>query len=168
MALTNCGECGNNVSDQAASCPHCGAPIPATSPVSSEDINNLRKDVRNLHRSHAYVAGEEVGEGTVTGLLWLAGNKYVALFCFWLASVIAVFTIGGQIGFTEDELSKSGYGGFALAALCIPLVVTFLLRKPIQKFLPLVLTAIVSTGLIALLVLFFGGVIYIAYNMLSG
>ena len=27
MALINCKECGKEVSDQAASCPHCGAPI---------------------------------------------------------------------------------------------------------------------------------------------
>ena len=27
--LVNCPECGRNVSDQAASCPHCGLPGPA-------------------------------------------------------------------------------------------------------------------------------------------
>jgi len=26
MALTNCRECGKELSDQAATCPHCGAP----------------------------------------------------------------------------------------------------------------------------------------------
>src|SRR5207253_2669348 len=29
MALTTCGECGNQVSDRAASCPRCGAPVAA-------------------------------------------------------------------------------------------------------------------------------------------
>jgi TM2 domain-containing membrane protein YozV len=38
MALINCGECGKQISDQAAACPHCGAPVtgryqPATTPV---------------------------------------------------------------------------------------------------------------------------------------
>lgn len=27
MALINCRECGKQISDQAASCPHCGAPL---------------------------------------------------------------------------------------------------------------------------------------------
>ena len=30
MALTNCPDCGNEVSDQAASCPRCGHPIAAS------------------------------------------------------------------------------------------------------------------------------------------
>ncbi|MBP5518024.1 MAG: zinc ribbon domain-containing protein [Bacteroidales bacterium] len=30
MALINCRECGKQISDQAASCPHCGAPLKAT------------------------------------------------------------------------------------------------------------------------------------------
>ena len=35
MALINCGECGKSVSDKAAACPHCGAPVkpaPGASP----------------------------------------------------------------------------------------------------------------------------------------
>lgn len=27
MALINCAECGKQVSDLAACCPHCGAPV---------------------------------------------------------------------------------------------------------------------------------------------
>ncbi len=27
MALVKCGECGGQVSDKAAACPHCGAPV---------------------------------------------------------------------------------------------------------------------------------------------
>ena len=29
MALTNCRECGNQVSTEALSCPHCGVPLKA-------------------------------------------------------------------------------------------------------------------------------------------
>ena len=29
MALTSCSECGHQVSDRAAACPHCGAPMHA-------------------------------------------------------------------------------------------------------------------------------------------
>lgn len=35
MALIDCGECGRMASDQAAACPHCGAPV-APSPVSPQ------------------------------------------------------------------------------------------------------------------------------------
>ncbi len=28
MAMTNCSECGNAISDQALTCPNCGAPTP--------------------------------------------------------------------------------------------------------------------------------------------
>jgi hypothetical protein len=31
MALMSCPECGKQVSDKAAACPHCGAPIAASS-----------------------------------------------------------------------------------------------------------------------------------------
>lgn len=31
MALIKCSECGNEVSDKAASCPKCGNPVAATS-----------------------------------------------------------------------------------------------------------------------------------------
>ena len=27
MALINCSECGNQISDKAAACPHCGMPL---------------------------------------------------------------------------------------------------------------------------------------------
>lgn len=27
MAMINCSECGESISDKAASCPHCGAPV---------------------------------------------------------------------------------------------------------------------------------------------
>ncbi|MDR0726400.1 MAG: hypothetical protein LBF59_10405 [Prevotellaceae bacterium] len=27
MALINCSECGKNISDKAANCPHCGNPL---------------------------------------------------------------------------------------------------------------------------------------------
>lgn len=27
MALKSCAECGKQISDKAASCPHCGAPV---------------------------------------------------------------------------------------------------------------------------------------------
>lgn len=36
MALINCSECGKEVSDKAAACPHCGNPI-ATEKIEKRD-----------------------------------------------------------------------------------------------------------------------------------
>lgn len=50
MALTTCGECGGKVSDQAATCPHCGAPVarsqsmlPPPSAASSSPPTTVKK-----------------------------------------------------------------------------------------------------------------------------
>lgn len=41
MAMINCPECGNSISDQAAACPHCGYPI--HSPKDSNPLQPVRK-----------------------------------------------------------------------------------------------------------------------------
>jgi len=38
MALGKCKECGKEISDQAVSCPNCGAPLPGLSDEKMEDI----------------------------------------------------------------------------------------------------------------------------------
>lgn len=44
MALIACGECGKQISDKAASCPHCGAPSAAkTEPLPLEEPRAARK-----------------------------------------------------------------------------------------------------------------------------
>ena len=40
MALSKCKECGKGVSDNAISCPHCGAPLPT---LSEGQIKNIAK-----------------------------------------------------------------------------------------------------------------------------
>ena len=40
MALIKCKECGKEISDLAASCPHCGAPVNTTpAPAQQQQIN---------------------------------------------------------------------------------------------------------------------------------
>jgi predicted amidophosphoribosyltransferase len=52
MALTSCPACSGRVSDQAATCPHCGHPLrnPAAQP--SED---WQKRFRQIHRERGLV-----------------------------------------------------------------------------------------------------------------
>lgn len=44
MALIKCGECGNEVSDKAAACPKCGAPIAA--PTGGNEAASAPKTVK--------------------------------------------------------------------------------------------------------------------------
>ena len=168
MALVDWVECGKEISDQAASCPGCGAPMNVAPAVTSDHVKDLKKDVKMLGRSAEYRAGHEMGEGISGLLMWLAGNKYMALFWFWLASVFVAFQIGGLLGITEETVSESGYGLFLLVALLSPVVLVYFLRKPIQKIIPPVLMTVVGFGLIGVGLFVTGGLIYIAYRMLSG
>jgi len=37
MALLKCPDCGNDVSDQAPACPHCGRPLGSARPLGASD-----------------------------------------------------------------------------------------------------------------------------------
>lgn len=66
MALINCPECGKEISNKAAFCPHCGYPL------LSEDASRLeearRKDKQLLIR---------------IGVLLLIGIAAILAFAFW-------------------------------------------------------------------------------------
>lgn len=168
MALISCSECAREISDQAVSCPGCGVPLNSNSTLTSEHVSDLKKEVKKLRRSEAYNAGEELGEDTASGLLWLAGNKYMALFWCWLAGVIGAFFLGDSVGLTQQELGPAVFGWFVIGALLVPIILVWFLRKPIQKFVPIALTTIIAVGGIGLYVAFYGFLIYVAYRMLSG
>ncbi len=170
MALISCPECGHQVSDQAAACPSCGFQLNATagSGVKAEQVEAVKKEIKNLRRSQAAVAGEELGEGIAGGLLWLAGNRFMALVWVWILGVFGMFQLGGLFGVTDETVSMSDYGKFGVAAMIVPVVAVVLLRKPIQKIVPPVLTAVVGLGMGALYLAFVGGLIYVAGRMLFG
>lgn len=50
MALIGCSECGRKVSDQASSCPHCGAPIKL-----DEFYNDEEKELVTVRVSNVFV-----------------------------------------------------------------------------------------------------------------
>ncbi len=84
-----CSQCGNPAVISARNCPKCnpagGAPY---------WVKNAEKDRQ---------AGEELGRGLVAGIAWLFGNRYLALFWFWLVWVIATYSIGQQLGYVSED-----------------------------------------------------------------
>ena len=70
MALIKCPECGNEVSDRAASCPRCGCPISSTS--SSSPQSNVKKipvrffRKRSINTSYG-VSGSVIVDGVTVG-----------------------------------------------------------------------------------------------------
>lgn len=78
MALTNCPECGKEVSDKAQSCPNCGAPI------RGEKSLNLNP------KSHANV--------TRTGAKWEAIG-FILILVGLLAAIGANGAAGGIVAF---------------------------------------------------------------------
>lgn len=51
MALITCLECGKEVSDKAASCPHCGVPINTSGPHPSPPVSAPAQRVRTSEDS---------------------------------------------------------------------------------------------------------------------
>jgi len=66
MALIKCNECGREVSDQAVSCPGCGAPINSPSNENSEHLKEIQKEVELLGREATYREGYKMGEGLIS------------------------------------------------------------------------------------------------------
>ena len=48
MALINCEECGGKVSDTAAACPHCGAPVSAESKAIGTGLQTVQETSKVL------------------------------------------------------------------------------------------------------------------------
>ncbi|WP_315125244.1 zinc-ribbon domain-containing protein [Comamonas antarctica] len=58
MALISCGECGREVSDKAAACPHCGAPVGSSEAVTSRSASEAQPKKTSRWR---WVIGVPVG-----------------------------------------------------------------------------------------------------------
>ncbi|HEV7766045.1 MAG TPA: zinc ribbon domain-containing protein [Thermoanaerobaculia bacterium] len=66
MALMDCSECGKTVSDKAATCPNCGAPVAAMFPESSNANGELREVTQRRRTSPLILFG---GIIVIAGLL---------------------------------------------------------------------------------------------------
>lgn len=55
MALINCKECGKQISDQASSCPHCGAPVAGNPPAPSATVAPLAAESVRKTSTYKYI-----------------------------------------------------------------------------------------------------------------
>ena len=81
MALIRCGECQGQVSDKAAACPHCGAPVasvlpsnvvgPRTFVVHSGKSAGLAAVLSFLWCGLGQIYNGQIGKGVVLGFVYL-------------------------------------------------------------------------------------------------
>lgn len=124
MALIQCSECGREVSDKAAACPGCGAPIaaPAASPAPAAPVVQQVQIVRQPKSRGVYIilalffgifginnfyAGQNVAGGLKLGLLMVAFaldaiTGFYTAFSLIVVVLTALWSIIEAIGSTED------------------------------------------------------------------
>lgn len=86
MALISCSECGKEISDKAASCPHCGNPINQPVPKEEEYLCCPKCHSRELHAEQKGFSGGKAFAGALLvgniGLLaGTDGSKEVRITC---------------------------------------------------------------------------------------
>ena len=131
MALVKCKDCGNEVSDSAASCPKCGAPVPKTigpdqeqcpfcetivsSTASVRPSCNARKGYTEAS-GNVYGKGQTIGYGIVLPLIlsflaFLGGPTFgsIVLFISLIVVILCVRRLKkGQIWFRSTNIGTSG------------------------------------------------------------
>lgn len=87
MGLINCHECTGKVSDTAASCPHCGAPLAQTSKV----VRTIEETSKPLKLQKA-LSGFMLG----SGLIWMfatSGNEVFSPWPFLFTLIALVWVV---------------------------------------------------------------------------
>ncbi len=123
MALIECRECKQQVSDQAKTCPHCGIDNPGKRPDQGK-----KKPIRTgkfMNPANGYI--ERIG--AAVPLVWLLGPLYIAIRGLWghaliilIINLFFVFTLGvaGMVmaflvnffyGFAFENILRSHYLG---------------------------------------------------------
>ena len=72
MALIQCGECDNQVSDKAACCPKCGAPISTAHEIQAigTPTSTIQETSKRL-KTHSLIATIMI----IVGFIWLIGSS---------------------------------------------------------------------------------------------
>ena len=96
MALIACGECGREISDRAATCPHCGAPASPEATAANEDTGqeaspkSTPKKKKGTSKVAVAVVAALVGACVLAGVFSFhscsAGAGLQTRTCAWLLS----------------------------------------------------------------------------------
>lgn len=146
MGLITCEDCGKEVSERAESCPNCGAPI-------------AEKNVEKVVAVHPdYAGAHEAGEGCAM----LLTSKAVAFIVFIVMWVFGSFYLVDRAGYYVEGEDPALWVGFVV--LVLPFILAFVLRKPIAKFVPVVM----GSGILIAVALFFIVGALMAISMVLG
>ncbi len=113
MALIKCKECGNDVSEQAVSCPHCGAPMkPAvTSPLSErgKELKTavINPDVPKYYKKQSTLSIVEIVLVVVFVVLSLIAGGTLLLFVRSSGFILFIAIIFIGIGIFQQLINRS-------------------------------------------------------------
>ena len=96
MALVQCKDCGNEVSDSAAACPKCGAPVPKTLGTNEEKCPFCATVVA---KAALVCPGCRAQKGYTQASGVIYGRIRTILFGVLLPAVLALIAFGFQNGF---------------------------------------------------------------------
>lgn len=99
MALINCGECGNNISDMAPSCSMCGVPIATMreSMAAGTLINTIQATSKKF-KTRAFISGGLI----IFSLVWML-NIFMDPFKTELNSIPLLLFFIGLIWFIVES-----------------------------------------------------------------
>ena len=145
MGLVTCVDCGKEVSERAAACPNCGAPLREEAKPEVQKVVSVDPDHAGAH---------EAGEGCAM----LLTSKAMAFIVFIVTWIFGTLYLAVQSGYYVEGEDPALWVGFGV--LVLPFILAFVLRKPIAKFVPIIM----GSGLLIVLALF---VIFLTWMTIS-
>jgi hypothetical protein len=131
MALVTCSDCGREVSDRAKACPNCGAPM------QEDEAGQAGPKGPEVHKvlvvDPSYQGGYEAGYGCMT----LFTSKPMAYIAFIVTWIFGGTYLADRRGLLDNGNDIPLWVG--LAILVLPFFLAYVLRKPIQKVVPVIL-----------------------------
>lgn len=94
MALIECSECGERISDKAKSCPRCGSPVTQLKEIAEElveDYNLNRRTIELYNRLGGEIPIEEIKSFYIKTILWVMCGCLI-----WPILLIPFFTYKSQ------------------------------------------------------------------------
>lgn len=149
MALTKCPECQHEVSDQASSCPNCGAQISPASVKDSHDESGARAQFRS---------------GAITGIIGAGFIILMLVACQWASTQRGTYddaAITVSISGDDRNIPIAFIGLICSMAVIVPFLIGAIKARTLKKRASVALAATaLSLSVVALLgiLLFYGAI----------